>query len=258
MPKKDKDNRLKSPRTVQELAPWLAEQFRVLGEHIDALNSATPASSPPEGQEAKTNPSTARQTLVKGLAEAAAGLEALLQSGPPARSQQASTEPLARALLLTGNGEKFEPCVQAAIRNYCSARREVLRYTYQVRLPKEVREDVLAGFKRVLADRRADLQHLAVRVEEVGRGSPLDLDFHRVEQKLATDDPDRLNTVYLCLTPVFHWISPHGVERLEPARVVAYTDFDEAPSTRPREQYASQPPPSSLFGSDAPASPFSS
>ena len=129
---------------------------------------------------------------------------------------------LTRALLLSASGERLDPTVRAVIRYYCETLEEVKRFERHKELPEDIRDDIVAGFSRVLTRYREDLASLHVTVNEVKPGTQLDVDWHRVEEQLSTDNPEALNTVAECMRPSFCWLDGWGKKCREPARVKIY------------------------------------
>lgn len=236
MAKKESPVATKSPRTVQELGPWLNMQFARLLDSIERserpANTAEKDATAPLAL-APASHEEAVQQLIASLHQVLAHTETLLVDfSRPALATEATLEDLTRALLLSGNGEMFEPAIRAAIRDYCDTVQEIRRHTARRGMPDAVREDIVAGFTRVLSRSQQELRLLGVQALAVPRGTALDPGRHRVVKKLSTTDSELLHTVRQCVTPVFTWKNPYGLQRVEPARVVAYTLLEESPGER--------------------------
>lgn len=139
---------------------------------------------------------------------------------------------LTRALTLTRATEGFEPVVRNAIRHFSEIRSEVIRFREQSGIPESLRADILAGFERLLANAREDLELLSVRVKEVPIGTKLDPSKHHVVKRFATASRDRLQTVARSVMPEFSWRTPFGETRFEPAEVWAFTALRESEDTQ--------------------------
>ena len=144
---------------------------------------------------------------------------------------------LARAQLAAGEGERFEPAINEAIRHYCDTRKEVRYFSNDKTLSNQQRQNVVAGFQRILSEQKIRLHKLDIHIEEVKPGSPIERSHHEVHTKLSTGNAQQLHTVAECILPVFTWKNADGIEQRKPALVVAYTDlsksedtFDELPS----------------------------
>ena len=247
MSEKAKSSNTRSPRTVAELAPWLRRQFGVLAE-LHRQAGSVDADAATNVRELGKPPS--RTAIVRELATTAhhvvSLIELLLNQPPiPTKDSHSAGADLARALLLSGSGERFEPAIRSAIRAYVETLDEQFRVKHKWELPVDVREDVLAGFERIATTQRQDLIVLGVTIEPVEAGSPLDLEIHQVCERLATEDSDKLQTVQCAITPLFRWRSGNGQESIEPARVAAFTQ------NRPKGDL----PPQAAVGTPAPKPP---
>jgi hypothetical protein len=111
------------------------------------------------------------QGLAASLHRAVVCLTSLLQAEVASKFEHEKSFllDLTRALVLTGNGEPLELTVESVIRNYCQASEDVQRSASQARPPAELREDVVAGFTRVMENHRLELELLGVTLESRGR-----------------------------------------------------------------------------------------
>ena len=134
---------------------------------------------------------------------------------------------LTRALTLTRATEGFEPVVQNTIRHYRETYSEVNRFRHKKGVSEALRSDVLAGFERLLAKAREDLELLSVHVTEVPAGTSLNPSKHQVVKRFSTASTGKLCTVARCVMPEFSWQTPFGKARYEPAQVWAFTELRE-------------------------------
>lgn len=159
---------------------------------------------------------------LKGVLECTEAMFLNLSNRPPAASGIMPRE-LTRALTLSGNGERFELAVESVIRSFCAARDDVRRYASAKDVPDDLRDDIVAGFTRVMEEHRVDLHYLDVAIEEIETGTPLDIDRHDVVKKVASRSLRKANTVCECVSPAFRWKNGEGVERIRPAKVSVYS-----------------------------------
>ncbi len=225
----------KAPRTVQELAPWF-------NMHFGQLHAALQATSLSDDdldavQLSPTSREQAVEHLLATLHQLLAYIRFLLTDcAKPAAASEATVQDLTRAILVSGGDQKFEPAIQTAIREYADTFSEIRRCSSRRQLPTAVRDDIIAGFTRILASQRQTLRLLDVTVEEIAEGTPLDSSRHKVVRQLTASDPALVNTVRACLKPLFAWKSAYGMERIEVAEVVAYTSLDEAEPDRQNDR----------------------
>jgi len=224
----------RSPRSVKEMAERIDGQFDKLRTLVVWLckqqqgkNGAS--KSPSDG------PATV-QELAAALRQAVDCGEALLLNAIARNSEneQALGRDIARALALSGSGERFELTVESVIRNYCHAREDVRRYSEETRLPEDVRQDVVAGFTRVMEGHRLELELLGIAFDDVEPGTIIDPDIHEVVKRIPMRVGQTPNTVRQCIAPVFRWKTGDGVERTKPAKVVACSDATSRGPMAPR------------------------
>lgn len=136
---------------------------------------------------------------------------------------QANIETLARALILSGQGEKFEPAVEMVIRNYCEVCKEIRLYRNKTELSQDLKDDIEAAFTRILEQHRLELRDLAVEIEEVEAESKFRVEQHQIVEEIPTRKTELFGKVAECITPMFRWKNGNGVERNKPATIVLYS-----------------------------------
>lgn len=241
--KQPKNDSPKPPRTVQQMVPWLNSQFGSLKNLMRQLVGLKPADEHFGFQAPQSRDVTVRE-FFGSLQQALSQLETLLTEVSTPALEAVTISDFTRAMLLTGNGERFEPAIRSAIRAYADTCQEQFRFTHQSGIPQNLREDILAGFARVSGTQEQDLRILGVEVRPVAEGTKIDPTCHQVVKQLATDDPTLLDTIRHCITPIFRWKSDH-VYRVEPARVTAYTTLKERPL--PARKHAPEKNPTGFF-----------
>lgn len=215
------ENARKHPRTVKELSERTELQFVETHRLIQELHQ----------QRSEDNESAANNTvgsevtqLLKHLRGVLDCAESVLAKGLTQKAKENESSlvrDLTRALTLSGNGERFELAIEAAIRAYCEAREDVRKYSSVDSIPDNLREDIVAGFTRSMEGHRVELRLLGVEIEAIELGAPLDIEKHDVIKKIATRSTAKANTVGDCITPLFRWKNGEGIERLRPAKVAA-------------------------------------
>lgn len=125
---------------------------------------------------------------------------------------------LVRALLLTGNGARFEPCVLLAIREYRIADENVTRYQ-NAELPEPLKADLLARFRQQLDSCRQSLELLEVKVFEPTVSEAVDLKRHRVTRRTKSEDEQCSELIAEVISPGFEWVNDEGSVRVVPAHV---------------------------------------
>ena len=150
--------------------------------------------------------------------------ESTLRADTPAQpSEQAEfLKQLTRTLLVSGNGERLDRAIRELIRHYGEAREEIRRFQSHDEITEELRGDIVAGFTRFLTKFQEDLVLLGVCIEEVQIGDALDVQLHRIVDRVSTGDDSHLDTVAECIRPAFRWRGLDGKEHREPALVAVY------------------------------------
>jgi len=125
---------------------------------------------------------------------------------------------LARALLITGNGARLEPCVLLAIREYRIADENVTRYQ-SADLPEPLKADLLARFRQQLDSAQQCLELLEVQIFEPAVAEAVDSKRHRVLRKITSEFESSSDTIAEVISPGFEWINDEGSVRVVPAHV---------------------------------------
>jgi hypothetical protein len=208
------------PRTIRELAPWLAAQFTLMRQIVSA------GSRPEFAPEDALSPVTQAKLLAQSLHEAVNHLEGLFVELFGEQSfENRIAQSIGRALLLSNNAQHFEPAIRGAIRNYCEMWREFVRLSSRTDIPQRPKEDLLAGMQHLLHFSRETLYLAGISIEETKPGTEFDPDKHQLTEKLSTSDRAKLNHIAQCQVPGFVWTGVNGAPRREPPQVAVFTEL---------------------------------
>lgn len=125
---------------------------------------------------------------------------------------------LTRALLITGHGARFEPCVLLAIREYRIADENVKRFLI-ADLSEPLKADLLARFRQQLDSAQQCLELLEVQVFEPAVSEAVDPKRHRVTRRIKSECEQSRDLIAEVISPGFEWINDEGTARVVPAHV---------------------------------------
>ncbi len=195
----------------------LSEHLEVLLENRRRLRRAKPPIGDDEAEEATVADLVdAFERLVRGITSLARSMPSLL----PPTVTTIDAQKLARALLLSGHGARWEQVVMQAIREYRMAYDNVRRYS-AAELPEVLQRDLLARFRQQLDGAAQSLELLNVSIDEPQLRQPLEGHRHRVVRVVASEDPALFLCIAAVVSPGFSW-SEDGTPRIDPAKVVVY------------------------------------
>jgi hypothetical protein len=152
-----------------------------------------------------------------------------------------SEQKLARVLLLSGVGSRFEPAILMSIREYRSAHDNVSRYATAT-LPEPLKADILARFRQQLDGVRQTLQLLEVIPFEPEAGQLVEPGRHRVVRTVVSDTPEHVNRIAKVVSPGFDWMNEQGLPAVEPATVLAFVLRQESADGSPAQPAAKRSP----------------
>ena len=173
------------------------------------------------------------QTLCSRLISVERGLRSL-EEKIDSTSNAKFLQELTRSLALTGDGARLDGSIRTCIEWYCEVRNELHRVLSNEELAETLREDIATGFRTIL-DRHAEaLARLDVSVRDVEPGTKLDACEVLIVKELETHRKRELDKVAECLQPEFRWTNGFGQDRIEVARVSAFTTLKPRRSDKSR------------------------
>lgn len=173
------------------------------------------------------------QTLCSRLISVERGLRDL-KDKLDSTSNEKFLQELTRSLALTGDGARLDRSIRTSIEWYCEVRSELHRVLLNDEVAAKLRDDIATGFQTIL-DRHAEaLARLDVSITDVEPGTKLDACEVLIVKELETHRKRELDRVAECLQPEFRWTNGFGQERIEVAKVSAFTTLSPRRSAKSR------------------------